>query len=260
MKKDLNAPSITEVVIPEGVTTIDGYAFYDCSSLSSLRFESGSEPLTIGAQIGSSSDVGPFWQSPLSIIGLDRELVMDDEYAKNCDEWDEGVFSNKYYDDANQPVAKLSLGNNVTTIHPYMFAATRIQQLHLPESVDKIGKNVIEGCDSLNAIVFYNDKVRPEVETGAFGTAETLLANNCFLFMPWRTVYRNGASLYYNPDDERAQNYWHALYPRMVDEDANNKIEYRIQPHDESLYLDVPGYEWYRKRYYDRETITPPVF
>lgn len=255
----LKDADFTSIIIPASVSSIDGYAFYDCSSLSSLKFESGSEPLTIGAQIGSS-DVGPFWQSPLSIIGLDRELVMDDEYAKNCDEWDEGVFSNKYYDDANQPVAKLSLGNNVKTIHPYMFAATRIQQLHLPESVGKIGKNVIERCDSLNAIVFYNDKVRPEVETGAFGTAETLLANNCFLFMPWRTVYRNGASLYYNPDDERVQNYWHVLYPRMVDEDVISKIEYRIQPHDESLYLDVPGYEWYRKRYKDQEIITPPVF
>ena len=258
----LKAADFTSITIPASVSTIDGYAFYDCSSLSSLKFESGSEPLTIGAQLGTSSDVGPFWQSPLSIISLDRELVMDDKYAKSCDDWDEGVFSNKYYDDANQPVAKLSLGNNVKTIHPYMFAATRIQQLHLPESVDKIGKNVIEGCELLNAIVFYNDKVRPEVETGAFGTAETLLANNCFLFMPWRTVYRNGASLYYNPGDKAAQNYWHVLYPTMVDEDAIANIVdgYRIQPHDESLYLDKSGYEWYRKRYYNQETITPPVF
>ena len=255
----LKGADFTSIIIPASVSTIDGYAFYDCSSLSSLKFESGSEPLTIGAQIGSS-DVGPFWQSPLSIISLDRELVMDDEYAKYCDDWDEGVFSNKYYDDANQPVAKLSLGNNVKTIHPYMFAATRIKQLHLPESVGKIGKNVIERCDSLNAIVFYNDKVRPEVETGAFGTAETLLANNCFLFMPWRTVNRTAGSLYYNRDDEAWQTYWHVLYPAMVDEDVISKIEYRPQPHDESLYLDVPGYEWYRKRYKDQEIITPPVF
>ena len=257
----LKDADFTSIIIPASVSSIDGYAFYDCSSLSSLKFESGSEPLTIGAQIGSS-DVGPFWQSPLSIIGLDRELVMDEEYAKYCDDWDEGVFSNKYYDDANQPVAKLILGNNVKTIHPYMFAATRIQQLHLPESVDKIGKNVIERCDLLNAIVFYDLEVRPEVETGAFGTAETLLANNCFLFMPWRTVNRNAASLYYNPDDGVAKNYWHVLYPTMVDEDVNDKIEHRIQPHNESLYLDVPGYEWYRKRYYSygEEIITPPVF
>ena len=255
----LKGADFTSIIIPASVSTIDGYAFYDCSSLSSLKFESGSEPLTIGAQIGSS-DVGPFWQSPLSIISLDRELVMDDEYAKYCDDWDEGVFSNKYYDDANQPVAKLSLGNNVKTIHPYMFAATRIKQLHLPESVGKIGKNVIERCDSLNAIVFYNDKVRPEVETGAFGTAETLLANNCFLFMPWRTVNRTAGSLYYNRDDEAWQTYWHVLYPAMVDEDVISKNEYRPQPHDESLYLDGPGYEWYRKRYKDQEIITPPVF
>ncbi len=255
----LKAADFTSITIPASVSSIDGYAFYDCSSLSSLKFESGSEPLTIGAQIGSS-DVGPFWQSPLSIISLDRELVMDDEYAKYCDDWDEGVFSNKYYDDANQPEAKLSLGNNVKTILPYMIAATRIQQLHLPESVDKIGKNVIERCELLNAIVFYDLEVRPEVETGAFGTAETLLANNCFLFMPWRTVNRTHGSLYYNIQDEANQTYWHVLYPTMVDEDANNKIEYRTQPHDESLYLDVPGYEWYRKRYYNQEIITPPVF
>lgn len=252
----LKGADFTSIIIPASVSSIDGYAFYDCSSLSSLKFESGSEPLTIGAQIGSS-DVGPFWQSPLSIIGLDRELVMDDEYAKNCDDWDEGVFSNKYYDDANQPVAKLSLGNNVKTIHPYMFAATRIQQLHLPESVGKIGKNVIEHCDLLNAIVFYNDKVRPEVETGAFGTAETLVENNCFLFMPYWTVNRTGGSVYYNPDDERAQNYWHVLYGAMVDNNATEEVDPRHQPHDESLYLDKPGYGWYRERYYNRQTIIP---
>jgi hypothetical protein len=29
--------------------------------------------------------------------------------------------------------------------------------------------------------------------------------------------------------------------------------------HHESRYLDVSGYEWYRQRYYDGVTITPPT-
>ena len=246
------------MTIPSYVNEIGNNAFELCDKLSTITFEQSANTLNMGYYDGFgmiAGDAGPFYSCPLTTVNLYREInytfggaVMDDAA--------EGLFGNK------TTLANVTLGDNVKTIHPYMFAATRIQQLHLPESVDKIGKNVIEGCELLNAIVFYNDKVRPEVETGAFGTAETLLANNCFLFMPWRTVYRNGASLYYNPGDKAAQNYWHVLYPTMVDEDAIANIVdgYRIQPHDESLYLDKSGYEWYRKRYYNQETITPPVF
>ena len=263
---------IESISIPQVVNKINGWAFYNCKKLSTVRFESGTTPLTIGAQIGSS-DSGPFWQSPLSNIYINRELVMDEEYAEYCDQSDEGVFSNEYYDDDELPVTNLIIGNNMKTILPYMFASTRIQQLHLPESVDVIGKNVIENNEVINAIIFYDNKVRPEIADGAFGkSGSSLIGGNTypgnfqyFVFVPYKrgTLGSAYGELYFTTDDLMADTYWDEIHGIMVDVPGNDQYGSPLNWDGrgyESRYLDVEGYEWYRKRYYNRETITPPAF
>ncbi|MBO5769440.1 MAG: hypothetical protein J6R19_05970, partial [Bacteroidales bacterium] len=58
--------------------------------------------------------------------------------------------------------------------------------------------------------------------------------------------------------------YWDDLQAIMVDDMPGRYNYYQSHEvddrHHESRYLDVEGYEWYRKRYYNQETITPPVF
>ena len=257
---------IESISIPQVVNKINGWAFYNCSKLSTVRFESSTTPLTIGAQ-SSSSDNGPFWQSPLSNIYLNRELVMDEEYAEYCDQSDEGIFSNKYYDDDDQPITKLIIGNNMKTILPYMFASTRIQQLHIPENIDKVCKNVVEDNKVLNAIIFYDNVVRPEVEYGAFG--EVGLFNEppgnwqYFVFVPKGRggLHSNATDLYFTVDDLMADNYWNDIHSIMVEAEGTDPwcvltIDGRTY---ESRYLDVAGYEWYKDRYYNNVMITPPT-
>ncbi len=276
-KNALAKADFTDLTIPATTSFIDDNAFLDCDKLANLTFAANeSKELTIGFQPGTD-ERGPFYQSPLAFINLDRELVMNEDYAANCDEWDEGIFSNEYYDN-EALTAQIYLGNNVHTIHPYMFSTLRMEQLHLPKSIDKIGekdKNVVERCNKLNAIVFYDDEVRPEVADNAFGNKETLQNYNYFLFMPRYSVdvQDNSVSLYYTDATDNGT-YWHTLGEVMVD----SSHEYIHQPHVHKgngiyvqRYYDTvnkkaqPGYEWYVARYcgqYDENTyvdITPPV-
>ena len=261
------ASSLASLNIPASVTGIDDFAFKNCSSLATLNILSGSSDLVIGYQPGSD-DRGPFYQSPLRSIMLDRPIAMTDNYTTNCDQWDEGIFSNEYYDDDVEWTTDLVLGPNVKTILKYMFAGTRIQQLHIPETVENIGANVIENNEKLNAIVFYDEIARPNVEYGAFGKESVGLdlenyppgKGQYYIFVPYRLgrlgSYRG--ELYYTQDDLVYDTYWDVLHAIMVDDQPRDD---HYQPHrnTESWYLNVTGYEWYKARYYDYITITPPA-
>ena len=272
--------SLTSLIIPANVTRIGDNAFYNCSSISDLTIDSSTTPLTFGYQPSDVDDHGPFYQSPLRSIKLDRPIEMTEEYKTYCDQWDEGIFSNNSYNADGDWVTDLVLGPNVKTILKYMFAGTRVQQLHIPETVDEIGVNVVENNKKLNAIIFYDTKVRPDVEHGAFGLNSTGLEMDWehldpsleayppgkyqyYVFVPLRRG-RNFNTLYHSEEELKKYTYWDDLHAIMVDDMPGRYNYYQSHEvddrHHESRYLDVPGYEWYRKRYYDEETITPPIF
>ncbi len=141
---------IQQLTIPASVTFIGNNAFDDCTNLSRVTFESGSQDLHIGFQ-DHSSDVGTFYDSPLTYIYLDRELVYDYD---NLDTWDEGIFANAYYDDddyLNQGLS-VTLGKQVKTLSDYMFNWLPIQTLTIPANVTTIGNNVFEGCTKLTSV------------------------------------------------------------------------------------------------------------
>ena len=258
---------VTTLDIPATVTSIGDFAFKNWSSLATLKFLSGSSDLTIGFQPGSD-DRGPFYQSPLQSIKLDRQIAMTADYNTYCDQWDEGIFSNSSYNADGDWVTDLVLGPNVKTILKYMFAGTRVQQLHIPETVENIGVNVIENNKKLNAIIFYDEIERPNVEYGAFGVNEETLGvitgppgnGQYYVFVPYRLgrlgSYRG--ELYYTTEDLMYKTYWDVLHAIMVDDQPKDD-DYQPHRNTESWYLDVTGYEWYRKRYYNKETITPPT-
>ena len=141
---------ITSLTIPETVMKIMDLAFYDCTELSSIRFEAGTEPLTIGFQPSNTNETGPFYQSPLTKIYVNRELVASKNYADKRDQNDEGIFSMSF-DDA---VVTVTLGENVKTISDYMFCGVKMQSLTIPGSVTTIGNDVFNGCDELTSLTF----------------------------------------------------------------------------------------------------------
>lgn len=143
---------ITSLSIPATVMKIHNYAFYGCTELSSIRFEASATPLTIGFQEPSdlANEVGPFYQSPLTNIYVNRELVPSESYAAKLDQTDEGIFSMSF-DDA---VVTVTLGENVKTISDYMFSGVQMQSLTIPGSVTTIGNDVFNGCDKLTSLTF----------------------------------------------------------------------------------------------------------
>ena len=263
------ASSLASLNIPASVTSIDNFAFKNCSSLATLNILSGANDLVIGYQ-PDTDQRGPFYQSPLKSIKLDRPIAMSASYTTNCNQWDEGIFSNEYYDDNVEWTTNLVIGPNVKTILKYMFAGTRIQQLHIPETVENIGVNVIENNEKLNAIIFYDENGRPNVENGAFGTESNDYINNTvlppgkgqyYVFVPYR-LGRLGSfrgELYYTTDDLMKDTYWDVLHGIMVDDQPDRDGYYQPHKYNESRYLNVTGYDWYKARYYDYKTITPPA-
>ena len=135
---------ITSLKIPASVEEIKDNVFYNCTSLASVRFEAGTENLTIGFQPGSN-ERGPFYQSPLTDIYVNRELVASESYADARDQADEGIFSTSF-DDAEVTV---TLQGNVKTISDYMFSGVQMKTIWIPREVTTICKGAFYNCSSL---------------------------------------------------------------------------------------------------------------
>ena len=269
---------ITELVIPGTVNEIKDFAFYNCTALEDLLFESSANTLTLGFQ-DFTDELGPFYQSPLKYIKLERDIKYNDNYATSCDGWDEGAFSNQYYDsDDYNWTARVIIGEQVTTLPKYMFATMRMQQLHIPESVENIGKGLVEKCEVLNAIVLYDTVQRPtNVEDGAFGEGEAIFSGpdsdpeayapgnlQYYLFVPYERGH-GADGIYHTVYDDKP--YWDLLWGHIMVENNDSSAPHIRNGH-ESRYYDtskageagiIPGYEWYYQRYYLKQDTTPPT-
>ncbi|MBO7282125.1 MAG: leucine-rich repeat domain-containing protein [Alistipes sp.] len=138
---------ITSLIIPGSVVEIADYAFYDCKSLASIRFEGSAEPLTIGFQPGSN-EYGPFYQSPLTYIYVNREIVASADYEDARDADDEGIFSTP----SNDRTVSVILQGNVNTISDYMFSGVQMHTIWIPREVTSIGEEAFEDCSKLYGV------------------------------------------------------------------------------------------------------------
>lgn len=170
---------ITSITVPGSVHQIGDYAFDDCTSLSSVRFESSSNPLYLGYQDNTFSDKGPFYNSPLKKIYLDREIVY--EYD-DLDATDEGVFSNEYSDDADW-TTEVELGSNLKTISDYMFYNLTIYEIEIPRNVTKIGKLAFGNCTNLYEVTMLPSNP-PTLATDAFLGCSNLK----YITVPYQSV------------------------------------------------------------------------
>ena len=148
---------VQEITIPGSVTLIEDLAFDGCENLKRITFEVSDEELKIGIQ-DESSDVGPFYDSPLSYVYLGRNLISTDD---DLDATDEGVFSNRF----KLPM-KVEFGGSFTTILPYMFSKTGVGavqgqngqlydaagSLWVTNTITSIGDYAFYDCDKLSTL------------------------------------------------------------------------------------------------------------
>lgn len=161
---------ITSISIPASVTTIGNFAFDYCSALKEVTFEAGTTDLIIGFQ-DHSDEVGPFYDSPLEKVTVNRNLVHSADYSASCNQWDEGVFTNFKYDDANFTTS-ITLGEQVKSILPYMFSNVRINNLKIPNSVTEIGCYAFYECPVLGSLTIPASVTT--IEHDAFHACEAL--------------------------------------------------------------------------------------
>ena len=134
--------SLTSVTIPDSVTTIGGHAFSGCSSLTSVTIPDS--VTTIG------------WAAFYGCKNLTSVYIID--IAAWCNISFGNSYSNPLYYAGNlylnnELVTDLTIPNSVTTIGDYAFhGCYLLKSVTIPDGVTKIGKCAFYDCSSLTSI------------------------------------------------------------------------------------------------------------
>ena len=128
-----NCTSLTSVTIPDGVTSIGGYAFYRCTSLTSV---------TIPDSVTSISDWAFRSCTSLTSVSIpDSVTSIGSSAFSGC-----------------TSLTSVTIGNGVTSIGSYAFyICTSLTSVTIPDSVTSIGEGAFRYCTSLTAINVVSD-------------------------------------------------------------------------------------------------------
>ena len=134
---------ITDFAIPEGVTSIGEYAFYECSGLSSVTI-----PASV-TSIGSDA----FYKCS----GLKKVIVKD--LAAWCsisfgNRWANPLrYAHHLYTDENTEITDLVIPEGVTSIGDYAFyECSGLSSVTIPEGVTSIGYYAFYECSGLSSV------------------------------------------------------------------------------------------------------------
>ena len=128
-----NCSSLTSLTIPNSVTTIGDNTFYGCTAIKEITLEDGSETLSVGG--------GLFNDCPLEKLYLGRNL----SYNGNS----------PFYNLKN--LTELTIGNSVTTIGDYAFEdCSGLTSVTIGNSVTTIGQSTFRGCSGLTSVTIPN--------------------------------------------------------------------------------------------------------
>ena len=129
--------SLTSITIHSGVTSIGDQAFYGCSNLESVRFAEGSQLSSIGS--------GAFY----NCISL-KSIEIPAEVTELPDgSWNPGVFSGC----SNLESVSFAEGSQLTSIGTQAFSeCISLKSIEIPEGVTSIGSSAFASCSSLKSI------------------------------------------------------------------------------------------------------------
>ena len=117
-----NCSRLTSITIPNSVTNIYSYAFDECYSLKELHIEDGTETLTLGYNYYSTYSTdgeGLFYDCPLEKLYLGRNLSYNEESKYGY---------SPFY--GKKTLATVTIGNNVTNIGNYS-GCSNLKELHI---------------------------------------------------------------------------------------------------------------------------------
>ena len=142
---------LTSIKLPDNLTTIESYAFDDCSNLTSIELPDNLTTIESYAFDGCSN---------LTSIELpDNLTTIEDGAFFNCSslasiELPDGLTTIEYFAFARcSNLTSIDLPNNLTTIENGAFSdCSSLASIELPDGLTTIGKSAFSGCSSLTSI------------------------------------------------------------------------------------------------------------
>lgn len=143
-KDDVNLHSI---VIPNSVTAIAAYTFYNCTGLKSIALSNEIE------EIGNNA----FAKSGLTSIEIPRGIIAQNAFS-TCENLKSAIIGDGVTEIANgafyhcTKLESIYIGNSVEKIGERTFQGCAIKSLKIPDSVEEIGENICLGCGELESV------------------------------------------------------------------------------------------------------------
>ena len=147
----LNGEQVTDLVIPDSVTSIGAYAFYNCSRLTSI---------SIPDSVTSIGDSAFFKCSRLTSISIPSGVTSIGVYAfRNCSSLTSisipdsvtSIGGAAFWDCSS--LTSISIPSGVTSIEGSAFYnCSSLTSISIPDSVTSIGADAFSGCSSLTSI------------------------------------------------------------------------------------------------------------
>ena len=151
--------SLTSITIHSGVTSIGSSAFYDCSNLASVTFAEGSGLTSIGSSAFSGC-------SSLTSIEIPEGVTSIEWYAfEDCGNLESVTFAegsqltsigySAFWDCSNLESVTFAEGSQLTSIGSYAFYyCSSLTSIEIPAGVTSIGSEAFWYCRNLESVTF----------------------------------------------------------------------------------------------------------
>jgi len=207
----LNGTLVEELVIPDGITKINDYAFYNCSSLTSVTIPNSVTSIGKNAFINCKSMVSVTIPNGVTSIGSSAFVGCSSLNAVNISDlaaWCNISFSAASSNPLNNAknlylngilVEKIVIPNGVTKINDYTFYnCSSLTSVTIRNGVTSIGNSAFYGCSSMTAVTIPSSVTT--IGSSAFGGCSSLTAVNIYDLAAWCNISFKASSsnpLYY---------------------------------------------------------------